>query len=48
MEYTKPEVTFLTPALRAVQSHVGKAQRGSLDSIPPTETYSPPAYEADE
>lgn len=48
MEYTKPEISPLAPAIRAVQSHVGKALSGSLDSIPPTETYSPPAYEADE
>jgi hypothetical protein len=49
MEYAKPEVTLLAPALSAVQSHVGKASTGSLDSIPPQQaTYSPPAYEADE
>jgi hypothetical protein len=48
MEYAKPEVTRLAPALSAVQSHVGKALTGSLDSIPPKVTYSPPAYEADE
>jgi hypothetical protein len=47
MEYSKPEVTVMGPALEAVRSHGAKVRAAIADS-PYDLVATPNAYEADE
>ncbi len=47
MKYEKPEVTHLSPALNAIESHCAKG-KNAKDNCANNDEATPTAYEADE
>lgn len=48
MEYQRPRVSLIGPALSAVQMHTGKQFTGNPDGAIVQPKYTLPAYDADE
>jgi hypothetical protein len=47
MTYQKPEILAALPALKTIQTHIGK-NNDAVDNIPLQTRTNDPAYEADE